>query len=163
MQTRKQNCLLWHKCTEHKFIRVPGEVGRLLVQTYFEAEHSNTAVIHPEDNSPVSPPEPVKRPRRTAHRTAPRRNPQNPLSGAFQYNASQYGSRPPYGLIHRAAAPPLRQQSRRSQVNGTAPERYGQNLAAGQHRFYPNLATAQINGSAPHPLMHGQHAPFFRY
>ena len=155
-------CLLLHECTDHKIIRVPGEVGRRLVQTYFEAEHSNTAVIHPEDNSPVSPPEPVRRPRRTAHRTAPRR-PQNPPSGAFLYNAAQYGSRPPYGFSHGAAAPPLRQQARPDQVNSTTPERYGQNLAAGQNRFYPNLAIAQMNGSAPHPLMHGQHAPFFRY
>ena len=78
------------------------------MQQHFEAEHSNTAVIHPEDNSPISPPEPVRRPRRTAHRTAARRNPQNPPSGAFLYNAAQYGSRPPYGFIHGAAAPPLR-------------------------------------------------------
>lgn len=142
---------------------MPGEVGRLLVQTYFEAEHSNTAAIHPEDNSPISPPEPVRRQRRTAHHKPPRRNPQAPPSGAFRYHATQYGAHPPYGLIHRAVAPPLRQQPRPSQVNGTAPERYGQNLGAGQNRFYPNLATAQTDGSAPHPLMHSQRAPFLRY
>ena len=142
---------------------MPGEVGRLLVQTYFEAEHSNTAVIHPEDNSPLSPPEPVRRSRRTAHHTAPRRNPQVPPSRAFRYHAAQYGAHPPYGLIQRAVTPPLRQQPRPSQVNSTAPERYGQNLGAGQNRFYPNFATAQMDGSAPHPLMHGQHAPYFRY
>ena len=127
------------------------------------AEHSNTAVIHPEDNSPISQPEPIRRPRRAAHHTPPRRNPQFPPLGTFQYHAPQYGAHPPYGLISRAVAPPLRHQPRPSQVNGTAPVRYGQNLRTVENQFYPNSATAQMDDSATRPLVRGQHAPFFRY
>ena len=142
---------------------MPGEVGRLLIQTYFEAEHLDTAVIHPEDNSPISPPGLVRRPRKTPHHTPRRRNPHFPPSGASGYHAFQYGAHPPHGLIHRAVAPLLHQQPRPSQVNGTAPGRYGQNLGAVQNRFYPHLATAQTDGSAFHTPMHGQRVPFFRY
>lgn len=73
---------------------VPGDVGRSLVQKYFEAEHTNTAVIHPQVKSPDFAPEtPTKKSKK--HRHHSRRSPskQNHLTGA-------YPSAPTFGCFY---------------------------------------------------------------
>ena len=67
-------------------LRVPGEAGVALVQRYFEAEHSATAIIHPKTE--LAPSTPDKRDRRS--------NPQS---------ASNSSRRVPRGLPPHPAAP----------------------------------------------------------
>lgn len=78
-------------------IRVPGEAGRLLVQLYFQAEHANTAVTHPEDDTPITPPGSIKKPKKPAPHIKPQPRAQIPLQGAFPGRPPYYGPQPTYG------------------------------------------------------------------
>ena len=85
------------------FLRVPGEAGRNLVQRYFEAEHSATAIIHPKTELASSYPD--RRDRRStppsasySSRQVPRRFPPRPTAPAQSLQ-------PAYRSICRQAAP----------------------------------------------------------
>ena len=127
-------------------IRVPGEAGRLLVQLYFQAEHANTAVTHPEDDTPITPSGPIKKPKKPAPRKKPQPRAQIPLRGAFPGRPPYYGPQPTYGPFNGLVEPShLRQQPQYNLAPGVAPRPYGQAFGAfPTHRY--------LNG-----------APFFRF
>lgn len=68
MQTSKVFCLVGQAVLTSFFLSVPGDAGRNLVQRYFEAEHSATAIIHPKTELAIS--SPGKRNRKSARQTA---------------------------------------------------------------------------------------------
>ena len=148
---------------------MPGEVGRILIQTYFEAKHSDTAVIHPDDKSPVSPPEPIRRSRRIAPPTSQRRIQRFPSSGVLSCHEPRYSAHPLYGPITRAVAspprraPPSRQQYRPRQVNINAQRSLERRPDAALNQFFPDMAAWQSNGSATGTSLYGQRAPFIRF
>lgn len=83
------------------FLRVPGEAGRNLIQKYFEAEHSATAIIHPK--AELAPSTPEKRDRRSTQsasnsRRVPQGFPPRPTAPAQNLQ-------PAYRSIYRQAAP----------------------------------------------------------
>ncbi|KAL2040968.1 hypothetical protein N7G274_006426 [Stereocaulon virgatum] len=125
---------------------VPGEAGRLLVQSYFEAEHSDTAVIHPEYDTPITPPGPGKKVKRPVPhiRLPPGAQTQQP--GAFAGQRPSYGTRPTYGPFHGPVEPShLQQQPRYNSMYGVATRQYGQVFEPFPTHGYP------------------QGAPFYRY
>lgn len=73
-------------CTHDFLPRVPGEAGRSLIQRYFEAEHSATAIIHPK--SELAPSTPDDRARRSS-----------------QQSSSNFSKRVPRGLPPRPTVP----------------------------------------------------------
>lgn len=107
--------------------RVPGEAGRLLVQSYFEAEHSDTAVIHPEDDAPITPPGQGKKPKRPVPHIRPPSRAQVQLPGAFTGQRPGYGPRPTYGPVPGLVETShLRQKPRYNSMYGVATRQYGQ-------------------------------------
>lgn len=133
------------------FLRIPGEVGRNLVQRYFEAEHSATAVLHPRTE--LAPSTPAKRDRRS--------NPQS---------ASNSSRRIPRGLPPRPTAPAQNLQSTYGSIQGQAapptyPPYYG--YAPSNNRFRPaqfpyGTFTNGSGGSTTYP-MYGHDSYSFRY
>ena len=126
------------RANKHFSIRVPGEAGRLLVQTYFEAEHADTAVIHPEDKSPLTPPAPTKKPNRFAPRIGARPRAQMLLRREIPGRAPNYGPQPTYGPLYKPAAPPHPQlQPRYGLARGMGPGAYGQSFGGFPTHGYP--------------------------
>ena len=85
------------------FLRVPGEAGRNLVQRYFEAEHSATAIIHPKTE--LAPSTPEKRDRRSTPQSAFNSSRRIPRGFPPRPTARAQNLQPAYRSIYRQATP----------------------------------------------------------
>lgn len=124
-------------------VRVPGEAGVALVQRYFEAEHSATAIIHPKTE--LAPSTPDKRDRRSTPQSA-----------------SNLNRRVPRGLPPRSAAPAPGFQP----VYGHADPRYF-GYDASSHRYpsvqIPHDSARNRRGDFTDYSMYGQGSSSYRY
>ncbi len=154
------------------FLRVPGEAGRNLVQRYFEAEHSATAIIHPKTE--LTPSTPDKRDRRksasNSNRRVPRGFPPHPAAAPSQT------LQPAYRSIYGQAAPAHSPYAGYAPLNSRIPHAqfpYGSVMSSGGD-FTPlnnRIAPAQFpygivrnsrGGSTTYP-QNGHGSSSFRY
>lgn len=132
------------------FLRVPGEAGRNLIQRYFEAEHSGTAIIHPKTE--LAPSTPDRRDRRSTPQSA-----------------SNSSRRVPHGLPPRPRAPAQSLQPAYRSIYGQADPAYSPysgyarwNNRLPPARFPHDPFTNSRGDSTPYP-MYGHGSSSFRY
>ena len=101
------------------FFRVPGEAGRSLIQRYFEAEHSATAIIHPKTD--LAPSTPVRRDRRSTPRSASNSGQRTLLGFQPRPIAPGQSLQPAYRSIYGQAAPAYTPYSGYAPVNSRLP------------------------------------------
>ena len=124
-------------------LSVPGEAGRKLVQRYFEAEHSATAVIHPKaELATVALPRRGRRSNPQSASNSSRRAPRRP-------SAPDQGLRPTQRWIYGQAVPAWSPYTGYAPQDNRAAPAPLYNGTVMDSRGYPTAYTVYRHGSFP--------------
>ena len=126
----KSRCAILNR----SYHRIPGDAGRNLIRTYFEAEHDHTVTILPRDQSPSPGPSAPVKPKESTLRAARGPRPPSrpgPISSLAPYNGALQS---PTGPFWRGAA-----QNNPQALGNLVVEGYGHTTG----RPYPEITVTE--------------------